>query len=153
MTRRALARVLLLTALLLAGAAQADRQTMPNDVQVIEHATGAGKPIMAGAYVVLHYTGFVYDPAAPDNKGHRFVDSRERGEVLSYRYGLRRAIPGLEKGMRGMRVGGRRTIVVPARLAYDELKYPWPKDVPPGSAVVFDVELLDVVPEGAPPQD
>lgn len=123
----------------------------PTQVEVLADVPGAGKPILRGAYAVLHYSGFVYDADAPEHKGKRFVDSRERGETLSYKYGLQRAIPGLEKGMKGMRVGGKRTIVVPARLAYDGLKYPVPKDVPEKSAVVFDVELLEVVPEGAPP--
>lgn len=123
----------------------------PTQVQVLNDVPGTGKPIVRGAYVVLHYSGFVYATAAPDHKGVRFADSRERGETLSYKYGLKRAIPGLEKGMQGMQVGGKRTIIVPARLAYDGLKYPWPKDVPENSAVVFDVELLDMVPESAPP--
>lgn len=123
----------------------------PTQVEVLNDVPGTGKPIARGAYVVLQYSGFVYDAAAPDRKGHRFADSRERGETLSYKYGLKRAIPGLEKGMQGMQVGGKRTVIVPARLAYDGLKYARPKDVPENSAVVFDVELLEVVPEGAPP--
>lgn len=123
----------------------------PTQVEVLNDVPGTGKTIARRAYVVLHYSGFVYDAAAPDHKGHRFADSRERGETLSYLYGLQRAIPGLEKGMKGMQVGGKRTVIVPAKHAYDGLKYPRPQDVPENSAVVFDVELLEVVPEGAPP--
>jgi FKBP-type peptidyl-prolyl cis-trans isomerase len=66
-------------------------------------------------------------------------------------YGYERAIRGLERGMQGMRVGGKRTIVIPPKLGYQEPKHPYPLDVPKGSALVFEVELLDVVPQGAPP--
>ena len=76
---------------------------------------------------------------------------RDQGESLSFVYGLKRVLPGLEKGLAGMRVGGRRTLVVPPDLAYDGLKYPRPTDVPANTALVFDVELIDVVPQSAPP--
>jgi FKBP-type peptidyl-prolyl cis-trans isomerase len=50
-----------------------------------------------------------------------------------------------------MKVGGTRTIIVPWKLGYDDLKYQRPPDIPARSALVFEVELLDVVPQGAPP--
>ncbi|HZP85708.1 MAG TPA: FKBP-type peptidyl-prolyl cis-trans isomerase [Burkholderiales bacterium] len=125
----------------------------PTQLEVIDRVIGTGKTIARGAFVVLQYSGYLFDPAAPDHKGYRFVSSRERGESLSYKYGLKRAIPGFEKGLQGMKVGGSRTIVVPAQLGYDDLKYPRPQDVPPKSALVFDVELIDVVPESAPPDN
>ena len=76
-----------------------------------------------------------------------------QGESLSFVYGLKRVLPGLEKGLAGMRVGGRRTLVVPSNLGFDGLKYPRPADVPAGAALVFDVELLDVVAQSAPPDE
>lgn len=133
-------------------AARADEPAspeLPRELQVTDHVVGEGKEVRAGAFVALHYTGYVYDPAAPERKGKQFVSSRERGETWSYKYGVTRAIPGFEKGLRGMRAGGSRTIVVPPKLGYDHRKYATPKDVPPGSALVFDVELIDVVPESA----
>lgn len=144
----------LLAALLLcwASAVRADQApaAMPTELQVIDHMVGEGKEVRAGHFVALHYTGYLYDPQAVDHKGRAFIDSRERGETLTYKYGVTRAIPGFEKGLRGMRAGGKRTIIVPPKLGYDDRKYPTPKDVPPKSALVFDVELIDVVPEGAP---
>jgi len=122
---------------------------LPRELQVIDRVVGQGKEVRPGVFVALHYTGYVYDPAAPEGKGRQFVSSRERGETWSYKYGVTRAIPGFEKGLRGMRAGGSRTIVVPAKLGYDGRKYPTPNDVPPKSALVFDVELIDVVPESA----
>jgi len=152
---RALASSLFAALLFLAcAAASAQEQEAapapPGQLETIDHVVGTGKEVRAGAFVALHYAGYVYDPAATERKGAKFVDSRERGEMLSYKYGVTRAIPGFERGLRGMKSGGKRTIVVPPRLGYDDRKYPTPKDVPPGSALVFDVELIDVVPESAP---
>ena len=81
----------------------------------------------------------LYDPDTPDHKGRQFASSRSRGESLSFVYGLKRVLPGLEKGLAGMRVGGRRTLVVPPNLGYDGLKYPRPADVPAEATLVFDV--------------
>ena len=89
----------------------------------------------------------------PITRASEFASSREQGESLSFVYGLKRVLPGLEKGLAGMRVGGRRTLVVPPDLGFDGLKYPRPTDVPVGAALVFDVELLDVVAQSAPPDE
>jgi FKBP-type peptidyl-prolyl cis-trans isomerase FkpA len=149
---RGLAAALLVSLALSARAEDAPPAAQqPDQLQIIDHVVGTGAEVRLGAFVVAHYSGFVYDPSAPDHKGQRFVSSRERGESLSYVYGYKRAVPGFERGIKGMRVGGSRTIIVPARLGYDDLKYQRPADIPPKSALVFDVELLDVVPQGAPP--
>jgi FKBP-type peptidyl-prolyl cis-trans isomerase FkpA len=123
---------------------------IPDRIAVTDEVVGEGVQLKRGLYAVLHYTGWIYDASAPGGKGKRFISSRERGEALSYVYGYERAIRGLERGMQGMRVGGKRTIVIPPKLGYQEPKHPYPADVPPGSALVFEVELLNVVPQGAP---
>ena len=136
-----------------AGDSVLENTVRPPEVQIIEQQVGTGRPVAKGAFAVLHYTGWLYDADAPDNKGRQFASSRSRGESLSFVYGYKRVLPGLEKGLAGMRVGGRRTLVVPAHLGYDGLKYPRPADVPPQAALVFDVELIDVVPQSAPPDE
>jgi FKBP-type peptidyl-prolyl cis-trans isomerase FkpA len=123
----------------------------PDKLEIIDHRVGDGQEVRVGAFVVAHYAGYVFDASAPDRKGRKFVSSRDRGEPLTYVYGYKRAVPGFEKGIKGMKVGGSRTIVVPPKLGYDGLKYQRPADLPPQSALVFDVELLEVVPQGAPP--
>ena len=123
---------------------------LPDQLVVTDQEVGRGAELRKGMFAVLHYTGWIYDAGAPDGKGKRYISSRERGEALSYVYGYERAIRGLERGMQGMRVGGKRTIVIPPKLGYQEPKHPYPVDVPKGSALVFEVELLDVVPQGAP---
>ena len=137
-------------ALLLAAAGIAPAvagQASASEVQVVDEAIGEGEEIRAGWFAIMHFTGWLYDAEAAGHKGRQFASSRERGKPTTFVYGYQRALIGLEKGMRGMKVGGRRTIVVPARLGYDDIKYPTPKDVPPKSALVFEVELLDVVPQ------
>lgn len=153
---RALCALSLLSAVLLAfpagaGDSALERTARPGQVEVIDREVGSGQPIARYAFAVLHYTAWLYDPDAPDRKGKQFASSRDQGGSLSFVYGLKRVLPGLEKGLAGMRVGGRRTVVVPPNLAYDGLKYPRPADVPANTALVFDVELIDVVPQSAPP--
>ena len=123
---------------------------LPTQLSITDDVVGTGPEIRAGVFAVMHYTGWLYDPGAPKGKGRQFVSSRERGEPLTYVYGYGRAVLGLERGMKGMRAGGKRTIVIPPKLGYDDLKHPNPPDVPAGSALVFEVELLNVVPQGAP---
>lgn len=156
--RRALCALLLPCAILLAEPAAGaesvlERTARPGQVEIIDHEVGTGRPIARNAFAVVHYTAWLYDPDAPDHKGRQFDSSRSRGESLSFVYGLKRVLPGLEKGLAGMRVGGRRRLVVPANLGYDGLKYPRPADVPAEAALVFDVELIDVVPQSAPPDE
>jgi len=119
-------------------------------VSVTELVTGTGTAIRPGTFVIIHYDAWIYDETQPEGKGHLFDSSRQRGQTFTYVYGYKRAVPGMEKGMEGMKVGGKRLVVVPAKLGFDDLKYAYPRDVPRGSALVFEIELLDVVPRGAP---
>jgi FKBP-type peptidyl-prolyl cis-trans isomerase len=125
--------------------------TAPIETLVVkELAIGTGLPVHAGHFVIIHYDAWVYDDSQAEGKGHLFDSSRERGQTFTYVYGYKRAVPGMEKGMEGMRVGGKRLIMVPPKMGFDDLKYPYPRDVPVGSALMFEIELLDVVPRGAP---
>jgi FKBP-type peptidyl-prolyl cis-trans isomerase FkpA len=139
-----------LLAMVMAGVLPAMADESPTEVQIADQVVGDGAEVRRGWFAIMHFTGWVYDEQAPEHKGRQFVDSRERGKPTTFVYGYQRALIGVEKGMLGMKVGGKRTIVVPPKLGYDELKYARPKDVPPKSALVFEVELLDVVPEQNP---
>ena len=123
---------------------------LPTQLKIIDDVAGVGRRPQDDAYVILRYTGWLYDPSAPDNKGRQFASSAARGESLTFLYGFKRVMPGLERGIADMKVGGKRTIIVPPKLAYDGYKYPYPNDVPPGSALIWEVELVDVVPRNAP---
>lgn len=123
----------------------------PTQLTITDTEVGTGREIRRGAFAVLHYIGWVFDGSAENGKGLEFVNTRAGGQSLSYVYGYGRAFKGLELGLAGMRVGGKRTIVIPPKLGYDDFKHLPPKEVPKNSALIFEVELIDVVPQSAPP--
>jgi FKBP-type peptidyl-prolyl cis-trans isomerase FkpA len=137
----------ILALLLSAGPATAQP---PDALEVTDLVVGEGRQIEHGWFAVIHYTGWVYDDAKPDRKGAQFIDTRSRGKPGTFLYGYFSVVPGLEAGMRGMKAGGRRSILVPPNLGYDDFKVSKPRKVPLGSALVFEVELLDVTQDRNP---
>jgi peptidylprolyl isomerase len=112
-------------------------------MRYVDVAAGAGAPAAPGKVYVVHYTGWLTD-------GTKFDSSRDRDTPIRFEQGKRRVIPGWDAGFEGMRVGGRRRLLIPYQLAYGELGRP-PR-IPPRAALVFDVELLGVEePPPAPP--
>ena len=101
-----------------------------------------GEGVSQGQIAVVHYTGWLYDPAAPEQKGAKFDSSRDRGKPYSFPLGTGQVIRGWDEGMQGMRVGGQRRLVIPPELAYGERGAA--NVIPPGAALVFDVELLAI---------
>ena len=111
----------------------------------IDNMVGVGAVAEREQFLVMNYEGWVYDPATADHKGRKFDSSIDRGHPLSVLHGVGRMIQGLDKGIEGMRVGGRRTLVIPPDMGYGNR---WAfGEVPPGSTLIFEVELLDVVPQ------
>lgn len=109
-------------------------------LQKIDTRTGTGKTAQAGNMVSVHYTGWLYMPSAPKRRGSQ-VDSSPAGEPFSFRLGAGRVIPGWEQGVAGMKVGGRRTLIVPAALAYGKRGF---GPIPPGANLIFDIRLVEV---------
>lgn len=109
-----------------------------------EVAIGTGDPIGNGQTAVVHYTGWLYDPAAPDHKGTKFDSSRDKGQPFRFVVGGGKVIQGWDQGVLGMSVGGQRELVVPSRLAYGEAGAGGV--IPPGATLLFDVELLAIEP-------
>ena len=103
---------------------------------------GAGATATAGHTVEVHYTGWLFDPAAPDNKGRKFDSSRDRGEPFSFELGAGHVIAGWDQGVEGMKVGGQRTLTIPPELGYGARGAGGV--IPPNATLVFDVELLGV---------
>jgi FKBP-type peptidyl-prolyl cis-trans isomerase FkpA len=90
----------------------------------------------------VHYRGWLYDDTKPDHHGAEFDSSRSHGHPFEFRLGIGRVIKGWDQGVAGMKVGGKRTLLIPASLGYGARGAGG--DIPPNAALVFDVELLDV---------
>lgn len=104
-----------------------------------DNSIGTGAEAVAGKTVTVHYTGWLYVPTAP-YKGAQF-DSSVGKTPFTFTLGANSVIPGFDQGVTGMRVGGTRTVLIPASLAYGARGS---GPVPPNSGVVFDIELLQV---------
>lgn len=101
---------------------------------------GTGEEAVVGKMVEVHYTGWLYDAAAPDKKGAKFDSSRDRGAPFSFLLGAGRVIKGWDRGVAGMKVGGQRTLIIPPAMAYGA--HGAGNVIPPNAALIFDVELL-----------
>jgi len=102
---------------------------------------GTGAEAVAGRSVTVHYTGWLYDASRPDHKGTEFDSSRGR-EPFSFGLGGGQVIAGWDEGVVGMKVGGQRTLTIPAEMGYGARSAGGV--IPPNAALIFDVELLDV---------
>jgi FKBP-type peptidyl-prolyl cis-trans isomerase len=121
-----------------AGAAQAD----VTELLVTDLHAGAGSEAQTGSVVTVHYTGWLYDPKGVETKGAKFDSSRDRGQPFQFQLGAGQVISGWDQGVAGMRVGGHRRLLIPSTLGYGQRGAGGV--IPPGAALVFDVELLDV---------
>ena len=116
----------------------------PQDLVAKDLKPGKGQPVVAGAWVRVHYTGWLYDAAAPDGKGRKFDSSVDRGEPFVFQLGKQKVIRGWDTGIVGMRAGGQRRLVIPPTLAYGARGAGGM--IPPHATLVFDVELIDYLP-------
>ena len=103
---------------------------------------GEGAEAAAGHNVSVHYTGWLYNEAAPYHKGKKFDSSHDRNQPFDFQLGAGRVIKGWDQGVAGMKVGGQRTLVIPAYLGYGPIGAG--ENIPPNAALVFEVELLAV---------
>ena len=103
---------------------------------------GSGTAARRGARLTVHYTGWLYDASRPESKGRQF-DSSVGGEPFSFRLGAGDVIPGWDRGFEGMRVGGKRRLIIPPDLGYGATGTPG-GPIPGNAGLVFDMELLDV---------
>jgi FKBP-type peptidyl-prolyl cis-trans isomerase FkpA len=131
-----------LTAALLLLAPALPVRAQPAGLQVIDRQVGTGPTAEHGLTVVVDYTGWLYDAAAPQNKGKMFDSSHGRGQPISFVLGVGRVIAGWDQGLLGMKVGGERTLIIPPDLAYGAKGFG--TVIPPNAALVFDVRLVGV---------
>ena len=111
-------------------------------VEIIDRVVGKGKEATLGSNVAVNYTGWLHKPLAPKQRGRKFDSSLDAGRTpIEFQLGAGRVIKGWEQGVAGMKVGGKRTLIVPAELGYGESGV---GPIPPNANLVFEVELLDV---------
>lgn len=116
-------------------------ENMP--LQKIELAPGAGAEIKSGQTALVHYTGWLYDAAAPENKGKKFDSSVDRNEPFEFPVGAGMVIKGWDEGVAGMKPGGKRRLVIPPELGYGA-RGAGGGLIPGGATLVFDVELVEI---------
>jgi FKBP-type peptidyl-prolyl cis-trans isomerase len=114
----------------------------PAELVILEVAPGDGPAIAAGSTAVVHYTGWLFDPAAEDRKGSKFDSSVDRGQPFRFPLGAGRVIRGWDQGGAGMQVGQKRTLIIPPDLGYGSRGAGGV--IPPNATLVFDVELLGI---------
>ena len=107
----------------------------PSGLHYQDVTTGSGTEATPGHAVTVHYTGWLPN-------GKKFDSSRDHGEPFTFTLGAGQVITGWDQGVAGMRVGGRRKLVLPPDLGYGAAGAP--PDIPPNATLVFDVELLEV---------
>ena len=110
-------------------------------LQKIDVVEGTG-PVASGGMVTVHYTGWLHDPAAADGHGKKFDSSHDRREPFEFRLGAGQVIRGWDEGVAGMKVGGKRTLVIPPEMGYGARGAGGV--IPPNATLVFDVELVAV---------
>jgi FKBP-type peptidyl-prolyl cis-trans isomerase len=109
--------------------------TTPSGLKYVDDVVGSGAEAKAGQTAVVHYTGWLMD-------GKKFDSSKDRGQPFSFPLGGGRVIKGWDEGVAGMKVGGKRTLTVPAHLGYGAAGTGGV--IPPNATLRFEVELLEV---------
>ena len=112
---------------------------MPNGLKYTDTKTGDGATATPGNKVSVHYTGWLYNNGA---KGAKFDSSVDRGQPFQFTLGAHQVIAGWDEGVAGMKVGGKRTLIIPPELGYGARGAGGV--IPPNATLMFDVELLGV---------
>jgi peptidylprolyl isomerase len=113
--------------------------TTADGLQIIDLKVGTGASPKKGQTVVVHYTGWLYTNG---KKGAKFDSSVDRGQPFEFPIGEQQVIPGWDEGVATMKVGGKRTLIIPSALAYGSNGAGGV--IPPNATLIFDVELLRI---------
>jgi peptidylprolyl isomerase len=113
--------------------------TTSSGLQITDSKVGTGATPKPGQICVMHYTGWLYEGGA---KGKKFDSSVDRGEPFEFPIGKQRVIAGWDEGVASMKVGGKRTLIIPPALGYGARGAGGV--IPPNATLLFEVELLDV---------
>jgi peptidylprolyl isomerase len=114
--------------------------TTPSGLIYRDNEVGTGAEAAAGNNVSVHYTGWLQEPNG--DKGKKFDSSVDRNEPFEFPIGQRKVIAGWDEGVATMKVGGKRTLIIPPALGYGARGAGGV--IPPNATLMFDVELLEV---------
>jgi len=141
----------LIIAMLAMTGCNADSKTSTKETAMTQNITelikkdtvlGEGREAEAGFNVTVHYTGWLYDPSKADGKGTKFDSSLDRHEPFVFFLGGGQVIQGWDEGFAGMKVGGKRTLIIPPHMGYGV--HGAGGVIPPNATLIFDVELLGI---------
>jgi peptidylprolyl isomerase len=113
--------------------------TTPSGLKIVDTQVGNGATPKLGQICVMHYTGWLYENGA---KGRKFDSSLDRGQPFEFPIGRQRVIAGWDEGVATMKVGGKRTLIIPPELGYGARGAGGV--IPPNATLLFEVELLDL---------
>ncbi len=128
---------LLLTVAIAAG--QDKMTTTKSGLKYLDQKVGSGDVAMKGNSVSVHYTGWFYTEG---KRGAKFDSSLDRKMPFEFKLGAKQVIPGWDEGVEGMKVGGKRELIIPPDLGYGPRGMPG--IIPPNSTLNFEIELLKV---------
>ena len=114
--------------------------TLPSGLIYTDSEVGTGAEAVSGKSVSVHYTGWLQE--AGGQKGKKFDSSVDRGQPFEFKLGAGQVIQGWDQGVAGMKVGGKRTLIIPSELGYGARGAG--AVIPPNATLLFDVELLGV---------
>ena len=146
--------IISMVGLLTLSACQAETGSSANNKETIEmiqsvtelikndSTVGEGREVEIGFKVTVHYTGWLYDENAEDKKGEKFDSSLDRNDPFQFDLGAGQVIEGWDRGVMGMKIGGKRTLIIPSEMGYGARGAGGV--IPPDATLIFDVELLDV---------
>jgi peptidylprolyl isomerase len=138
--RNALTALAALTATLASTPTRAQNvMTTADGLKIIDTQPGTGASPTTGQTCVMHYTGWLYENGA---KGKKFDSSVDRGQPFEFKIGVGQVIRGWDEGVATMKVGGKRTLIIPPELGYGARGAGGA--IPPNATLIFDVELLGV---------
>ncbi|MFN3867768.1 MAG: FKBP-type peptidyl-prolyl cis-trans isomerase [Hyphomicrobiaceae bacterium] len=122
-----------------ASAAEGNTMTTESGLKIEDTKVGDGASPESGQTCVMHYTGWLYENGV---KGAKFDSSVDRGQPFAFKIGVGQVIKGWDEGVATMKVGGKRTLVIPPQLGYGARGAG--RVIPPNATLLFEVELLSI---------
>jgi len=110
-----------------------------SDLKTNDIIVGSGAQAVKGSTVTVHYTGWLYKNG---HRGKKFDSSLDFGQPFTFKLGAGEVIEGWDRGIEGMRIGGKRELIIPPQMGYGDPGAP--PDIPPRAILSFEVQLLDV---------